>query len=295
MLQRFDNLDVKMSHRHWSKTPIKSILLDINGVLYDSGEDHPIEGSVEAMKRLVVNGYKFCLVTNECTTAKSELAKKLNNFGFDCIDESKIVSPAPVACSYLTEHNLIPRLHVYDGVLKDFKPILDKQQRAKLNDDNNTKIQPNCLVIGDIMDKMSRDFMDESLEIMLNCREKIQILSLGAGRYYKDAGRLRMDTGAYVSAFEFCLGVKAINVGKPTGAFFNEALKVVGSSIDETIMIGDDIVSDVGGAQQVGMRGFLVRTGKYKKTDETERGVTPDDVFDNLNQAIDILIKETNR
>lgn len=35
----------------WNKLPIKNILLDINGVLFESGEDHPIEGSVEALKR----------------------------------------------------------------------------------------------------------------------------------------------------------------------------------------------------------------------------------------------------
>lgn len=35
----------------WSKKPINNILLDINGVLFESGEAHAIEGSVEAMKR----------------------------------------------------------------------------------------------------------------------------------------------------------------------------------------------------------------------------------------------------
>jgi len=29
-------------------------------------------------------------------------------------------------------------------------------------------------------------------------------------------------------------------------------------------MIGDDIISDVGGAQALGMKGVQVRTGKYR-------------------------------
>lgn len=273
-----------MSSDHlWSKKPIRNILLDINGVLYESGEDNPIPGSVEAMKRLINHGFRFLLVTNECTTAKPELAKKLNRLGYDSVDSNKIISPAPVACNYLIEHNLVPRLHVWDGVLQDFGPALEKMKESKR--------KCNCLVVGDVMDKMSRDFMDESLELMLNCEDKPTIVSLGAGRYYKDAGRLRMDTGAYVSAFEFCLGVQAINVGKPSGEFFGEALRVVGGTPDDTIMIGDDIVSDVGGAQKLGMRGFLVRTGKYKKLDETERGVVADHVFDNLSQAMDKIIE----
>lgn len=176
-----------------------------------------------------------------------------------------------------------PHLHVWDGVIEDFEPIL--------NHNRGNSEPPNCLVVGDVMTKLSRDLIDESLEIMLNCPETPKIISLGSGRYYKNAGRLRMDTGAYVAAFEFCLGVKAINLGKPAGEFFGQALKKVGGTPANSIMIGDDVVSDVGGAQEQGMRAFLVRTGKYKRGDETDRGVTPDSVFDNLDCAVEQIIK----
>lgn len=36
--------------KYWQVKPIKNLLLDINGVLFESGEEYPIEGSVEAMK-----------------------------------------------------------------------------------------------------------------------------------------------------------------------------------------------------------------------------------------------------
>ena len=32
----------------------------------------------------------------------------------------------------------------------------------------------------------------------------------------------------------------------------------------QAVMVGDDIVSDVGGAQACGIRGLQVRTGKYR-------------------------------
>lgn len=35
----------------WVKKPIKNILLDINGVLFESGEELAIEKSVEAMEK----------------------------------------------------------------------------------------------------------------------------------------------------------------------------------------------------------------------------------------------------
>jgi len=169
-------------------------------------------------------------------------------------------------------------------VVEDFKPALAGDRRP-----------PNCLVVGDIMDRLDRDFMDESLELMLRSPDEPRIISLGAGRYYKDAGRLRMDTGAYVAAFEYCLGVRAINIGKPSENFFKEALDVVGGTPDDTVMIGDDLISDVGGAQAMGMRGFLVRTGKFRVSDEKGERVRADHVFDNLKDAADTIISLGSR
>lgn len=80
-------------------------------------------------------------------------------------------------------------------------------------------------------------------------------------------------------------------VGKPSLAFFNTVLNDIGISAHEVrnyfssytfyyyvtissvffffclckaVMVGDDIVNDVGGAQACGLAGVLVRTGKYR-------------------------------
>ena len=52
-------------------------------------------------------------------------------------------------------------------------------------------------------------------------------------------------------------------------------------------MIGDDIVSDVGGAQTAGIRGVQVRTGKFRPSDENHPDVRPDLIVDNLKNFVD--------
>ena len=42
-----------------------------------------------------------------------------------------------------------------------------------------------------------------------------------------------------------------------------EALRGTGCEPEEAVMIGDDCRDDVGGAQNAGMRGILVKTGTY--------------------------------
>ena len=49
-------------------------------------------------------------------------------------------------------------------------------------------------------------------------------------------------------------------------------------------------VSDVGGAQSCGLRGILVRTGKYRSTDESHPKVKPDKIVDNLAEIVNILL-----
>ena len=54
-------------------------------------------------------------------------------------------------------------------------------------------------------------------------------------------------------------------------------------------MVGDDIESDIAGAQAVGMRTVLVRTGKFRP-DEFEQGrITPDGIVSSIAHSPDWL------
>jgi ribonucleotide monophosphatase NagD (HAD superfamily) len=47
-------------------------------------------------------------------------------------------------------------------------------------------------------------------------------------------------------------------------------------------MVGDDIETDIGGAQRCGMQGILVRTGKFREDLLAYSGVIPDLVIDSV-------------
>ena len=59
---------------------------------------------------------------------------------------------------------------------------------------------------------------------------------------------------------------------------------------EQAVMIGDDLENDVGGAQQHGVRGVLVRTGKYRPDDECHTSIRPDLIVDDINQAVDAIL-----
>ena len=55
-------------------------------------------------------------------------------------------------------------------------------------------------------------------------------------------------------------------------------------------MVGDDLENDVGGAQANGIRGILVRTGKYRPADELHETIKPHLIVNNIAEAtVEIL------
>jgi ribonucleotide monophosphatase NagD (HAD superfamily) len=100
---------------------------------------------------------------------------------------------------------------------------------------------------------------------------------------------LRLDIGPFVAGLEYATGKTADVAGKPSPAFFRSALEAAGVSADEAVMVGDDIRGDIGGAQQLGIGGVLVRTGKYREDDVAASGVTSDRVIYSVADLADVL------
>jgi ribonucleotide monophosphatase NagD (HAD superfamily) len=71
-------------------------------------------------------------------------------------------------------------------------------------------------------------------------------------------------------------------VGKPSRAYFEAALAELGAGAGGAVMVGDDVESDIGGAQAVGMRAVLVRTGKFREETLAAAEVEPDGVVDSI-------------
>ncbi|XP_029933355.1 phospholysine phosphohistidine inorganic pyrophosphate phosphatase [Myripristis murdjan] len=267
-----------MADSSWtdSAKSLKGVILDMCGVLYDSGEGGgtPIAGSVEAVKKLKASDLQLRFCTNETQATREKFVAKLQRMGFDiCVSE--VFSPAPAAVAILKERGLRPHLLVYDGVVPEF--------------DSVDKTNPNCVVIGDAADKFSYQNLNEAFRVLIGL-EKPVLFSLGKGRYYKETDGLKLDVGVYMKALEYACDVEAEVIGKPSSVFFQSVLNDMGIQPQEALMIGDDLVNDVGGAQHCKMKGVQVRTGKYRPSDERHPTVTADGTVDNLAQAVDMIL-----
>jgi phospholysine phosphohistidine inorganic pyrophosphate phosphatase len=90
-----------------------------------------------------------------------------------------------------------------------------------------------------------------------------------------------LDVAPFIKALEHAADCEAVVMGKPAGEFFYAAVRKLGTAPSDTVMIGDDIRGDVGGAQAAGLAGILVRTGKFRPRD-LEGEIEPDAVLDSV-------------
>jgi ribonucleotide monophosphatase NagD (HAD superfamily) len=108
-------------------------------------------------------------------------------------------------------------------------------------------------------------------------------VALSRDRYFRQGERLALDAGPFVAALEYAASTTADVAGKPSPAFFAAAVESLGLAPDRSVaMVGDDLWSDVEGAQRAGLQGWLVRTGKFREDVFRGASIVPDRVLESV-------------
>jgi ribonucleotide monophosphatase NagD (HAD superfamily) len=103
-----------------------------------------------------------------------------------------------------------------------------------------------------------------------------RLVAMHRGLYWRTSEGLQLDAGAFVVGLEQAAATEAEVVGKPAAAFFATALAHLHADAADTLMVGDDIETDVLAAQRQGLTGALVKTGKYLPRTHRSASGTPD-------------------
>jgi HAD superfamily hydrolase (TIGR01458 family) len=241
---------------------IEGILLDLSGVLYVGQQ--PIRGAVEAIVHLRQTQLPMRFVTNTTRSTRAMVIQHLGNMGFE-IDESEVYTAPSAARDYLRLQGLSPYLLVHPNLEAEFSDLVTTE--------------PNAVLIGDAGDAFTYAHMNRAFRLLMT---GAPLIAMGRNRYFQEADDLSLDAGPFVQALEYAVGTEAIITGKPAPEFFQAAVASLGCEPDQTVMVGDDVEADVNGATAAGLKGVLVRTGKYRAGDETrlesEAAVTLPDI-----------------
>ncbi len=249
---------------------IEALLIDLDGVIYQGARLIP--GVDELMKWIDRENIPHQFVTNTSSKPRADISSNLLSLGIS-VNQTDILTPPVAACSWLMEHTTGPAaLIVPDATKVEFKDI-DQL-------DENAESGASAVVLGDIGTGWTFKELNRAFRLLMDEPRPV-LVALGLTRYWQAADGLQLDVAPFVKALEYAAGCEAVVLGKPSPEFFNEALQKLGYPAASTMMIGDDIVGDVQAAQNVGLFGALVKTGKFRPHD-LDKTPHPDLVLESI-------------
>lgn len=244
-------------------TQPSAYLFDLDGVFYT--DTRPIPGGPAVIARLRAQGVPFRFVTNTTGRGRAALARKLQSFGVEAY-APEIFQPAVAAAQFLIERQASGVFFVTADSLDEFSAVRQDTR------------QPDYVVLGDLGDDWTYARFNQALRYLLN---GAQLIALGMSRYWHADDGPRLDVGPMASALAYATRQHPIVLGKPARDFFHLAVRDLNLDPAQCAMVGDDIVTDIGGAQSAGLRGILVRTGKFRPSD-LAGAVQPDAMIDSI-------------
>jgi HAD superfamily hydrolase (TIGR01458 family) len=245
---------------------VKGILLDLDGVLTTSGR--PLDGALDAIAWLRTTGMPFKILTNTTTKTRQDLCSQLKESGFD-LQAEELLTAATAAADYLRRHHPGARCFL----------ITKSDLTADFEDVDVTDADADVVVIGGAEDAFTYANLNHAFQMLMN---GAVLLAMHRGLYWQTDRGLMLDAGAYVRGLEDAAGVEATLVGKPARSFFDSAVAALGVPAEGIVMVGDNVISDVNGAQRAGLRGVLVRTGSFRPDQLQRAEREPDAVIDSI-------------
>ena len=239
-------------------TTTQAVIFDIGGVLLDGNT--PMPGAVEALERLRLADVPFLLLTNTTRRSHADLLAAMHGAGLD-VSAQQLLTPARAAAEWLHTHQTHGVLLIHPGLLPDFAEVAT----TPVGQQTETTA-PRAVIVGDAGEGFTYTTLNAAFrELMAGAT----LISLSDSRYFREADGLSLDAGPFVRLLEEAAGTSSIAMGKPGAPFFQQAIATLGLPPERITLIGDDVHSDILGANAVGLRTILVETGKYQPGDET--------------------------
>lgn len=249
---------------------MKAILFDLDGVFYES--DRPVPGAAEVISWVRENDIPHLFLTNTTSRDRTALVEKLAGFGIHT-NKEHILTPPVAAVSWLKQHvqNDIV-LFVPDTIEHEFSEL------SCVPGDDESDI--GAVVLGDLGERWNYTRLNHAFRLLMRT-PRPSLIALGMTRYWKADDGLRLDVAPFVAALQHATGAEPRVMGKPSADFYGMALSLLNVQAADTIVVGDDIRGDIDGAQRCGIRGVLVRTGKFREAD-LETGIRPHAILNSV-------------
>ena len=250
-------------------------LFDMDGVIYIGNKTLP--GAVRTVNYLKDKKKKVYFLTNNPARSQSEYARKLKDIGIKT-DPDHIITSTRNLCNYL-ERNIksLGRKTAYLIGSSHFKSSVSRTGIKSVKPGGRYKAH--YVIMGGYREFNFKD-IDNATQFLRNGAE---LIATNRDSYYPSDVGYSPGTGALLSSVEISGGTKAVVTGKPEKFIFHLSLELAGvKNKKKTVIIGDNLNTDIAGGNNFGITTVLSLTGVTDKRKLRKSAVKPEYVIDNL-------------
>jgi 4-nitrophenyl phosphatase len=227
-------------------------LFDLDGVFYKGKESRIELGGAKIVEALRSRGKRLFVLTNNSTDSVRTVLSRLDELGIR-LSEDEILTSALLTADYLlSRYGKVSYYLVGEPGLE--------QEMSRFGHHRTEGEKADFVVVG--LDRgLSYEKLDHAARLV---RSGASIIATHSARLYMYATGPAVATGPIVKAIEYATGKRAIVVGKPSGLMFKMALQRASCRNADAVMVGDQVETDVLGANRAGIDAILVTTGVDK-------------------------------
>jgi 4-nitrophenyl phosphatase len=223
-------------------------IIDLDGTLY-SGHN-PIPEACEFIDLLQQKKLPFLLLTNNSSRLPEEVAAHLLEVTGIEVTTEEIFTSAQAAAQYIT--NQQKHASVYCIGEKGLQRAIEAEGHIL-----TASTQPDFVVQG-----IDRQFTYDKLEKAVQyIAEGAIFINTNPDHLLPSGDKPSPGAGSLASAIEMASQVKPIVIGKPSSIIMSYAIEQLRLPAADIWVVGDNILTDIGGGKLVGCRTALVLTG----------------------------------
>jgi 4-nitrophenyl phosphatase len=235
-------------------------LIDLDGTMYHGNQ--PIESAVAFVNRLQKQRIPYLFLTNNSAKPKRAVAAKLQWFGVPAT-EDHVLTSAVATAQVLNEK--MPKAQVFMIGEEGLRHAL-KEKNMKLT---NNYMETDAVVFG-----IDRSISyDKLASAGLAIRNGADFFATNADKVIPTETGFLPGNGSLAAVLAESTGVAPTFIGKPEPIIIRQALEVLGTKKEETLLIGDNYETDIMAGIQAELDTLLVHTGVT--TENALKGVHP--------------------
>ena len=255
---------------------IKALILDMDGVIWKG--DAPIGDLPATFNRIRERGLKFVFATNNGTKTPEEYQEKLRELGVEVEPWQIVTSALGIAFMLAQKFPRGTKIFVIgeDGI----RVALEEKGFEILSTEDAPQAQ--VFVMG--IDR-TINFMKVA-EATLLVRAGIPFYTTNTDMTFPTPRGEIPGSGSWLSVITSATGVEPIVAGKPFPFLMQLSLERLGTTKEETLVVGDRLETDIAAGQSVGCPTALVLSGVSTKAQADEWKPKMDVIAESLSDLV---------